>query len=42
MKLNYKKRDDDNLHVTQDSIEDPPQEERLPEFDEIGTALNGI
>ena len=42
MKVNYKKREDDNQYVSQDPLEDIPQEERLPEFDEIGTALNGI
>ena len=40
MNTNHKKEDDQS--VDQEPIEDLNQEDRVPEFDEIGTALNGI
>ncbi|MEH7417630.1 hypothetical protein V7266_20385 [Neobacillus drentensis] len=42
MNVNDYKKDEDNQQVDQEQIEDLQQEERIPEFDEIGTALNGI
>jgi len=42
MNVNAFKKDENNQPVEQEQIEDLNQEERVPEFDEIGTALNGI
>jgi hypothetical protein len=40
--INAYKRDEDNELVEQEQLEDLNQTDRVPEFDEIGTALNGI
>ncbi|TWD92370.1 hypothetical protein FB550_119101 [Neobacillus bataviensis] len=42
MNFNAYKKDEDNQPIEQEQIEDLNLEERVPEFDEIGTALNGI
>ncbi|WP_257984424.1 hypothetical protein [Neobacillus cucumis] len=36
------KKDEENTNIVPEQIEDLNQEERVPEFDEIGTPLNGI
>ena len=42
MNINTFKKDENSQPVEQEQIEDLNPEERVPEFDEIGTALNGI
>ncbi|WP_272928124.1 hypothetical protein [Bacillus sp. USDA818B3_A] len=40
--MNTMHKKEDEQYIDQEPIEDLNQEERVPEFDEIGTALNGI
>ncbi|MED4229244.1 hypothetical protein [Neobacillus cucumis] len=42
MNLNPYKKDENNLNENPKPREEINQEDRVPEFDEIGTALNGI
>ncbi|WP_275677070.1 hypothetical protein [Neobacillus drentensis] len=42
MKINTYKKDENSQPIEQEQREDLNPEERVPEFDEIGTALNGI
>lgn len=42
MNVNAYKKSENNQPVEEEQIEDLNQEERVPEFDQLGTALNGI